>query len=299
MKRVIALIVFFITMLGIMGFTFPEGRGMGALVGALSGALGSLLAFVLVKDEKTRNTAATILFFGIFFGVKFYILPYYYAETFEYRIKEKYPIYAVIAQYYPKKFNEYVDWVKDGYHKEQSVSLADDAQVSGQLVNYAFMQSIPYASDNSVFDYLVETIQLYKKLYSINPGLILVLEFPGRKGALVTFDDLASKLTDDELIEIMKVKKDVIESGNKNIKQAMVFNKEMAEEDFAVILKGLIDKYGSDSVNNTFIDVSKSFTNSVKSAQIAIGFYEDIEKLGEKKAANLLRYILTIEQENN
>lgn len=270
-----------------------DERLMGAIVGVIAGLLAAGIVYVFFRKNKYKNFI-TGLFFGIlFFSIKIYILPYYYAATYESTIRNKYPIYEVIAKYYPKEFNQYI--TQERKNILENGSLSNGIQYSAELVNNAILKSIPFASPESIYNYVKITLKMEKKMYLINPAWVISLEFPGRDNRY-TLSSIVNSISENDIKERMQAEKDLIESGSKNRMPIKLTDEESnaISQDLIDLLTNLKKQYGEEEVANTFSNAP--FIDEQKSAQIIISFYEDILEKGEQRGGWIVKalYLLSL-----
>jgi hypothetical protein len=297
MKNNLAIIFLPIIMIGIMGFSSLDGRTIGAIMGVLAGVIGAGIAYILFKNDKHRRTASGIFFILLFFLMKDYLSPYYYAATYESDIKNRYPIYDVIAKYYPKEFNDYIDLMKKNILAKGS--LNNEINYSANLVNHAVQESIPFASTKSIYNYLKITLKFEKNLYLIDPMLVIAIEYPGRVPSQYSLGMVSKSISEDDIKEKMEAGKEVIESGSANKTPIHVSDEEAKEaaEDIQQIISTLNEKYGKQLVDETFSSSNTPFSDPKKSAEITISLSEDILAKGEERGGLLFKilYLLSLE----
>lgn len=273
-----------------MGFTSLDNRTTGAIIGAIAGAIGGGLSYLLFKNEKSRSWATVIIFLAIFFVTKNYLMPYYYAATLDSDLKQKYPMYSIIATYYPKEYNEFLERMKKNMIEHGG--LDNEIYSSATLANYATEKSIPFASTKDIYNYLTIYYQFEKKLYSINPILVLAIEFPTRVPSQYSLSSILNSIPENDIIGIMQAKAKLIESGSKD-KTPTKFSDaetERATENFKQIMTSLTDKYGEEIVNDTFT-ATTPLKNPTQSAQLMLSFYELILAKGEEDGGLLFKYL--------
>lgn len=297
MKTHLYIVFFILTLLSLMGFVITDNVTMGAVIGAIAGLIGSCISYYLFKNEKHRRTATTIIFLAIFFGTKNFIMPYYDAATLDASLKEKYPIYSIISTYYPTEYNEFIAQMKKNILNHDS--LDNEINYSAVLINYATQKSIPFASPKTIYNYLQVNYQNEKKLYDINPMLVLALEFPGRVSGQYSLASTAQSIPDDELNKIIQAKAQLIESGSKDRTPIKFTDPEIAQATQTIqqIMTSLTEKYGKNVVDDTFSS-SAPFKYPDKSAKLMLSFYELILAQGEQNGGLLFKMLYMVGTEN-
>lgn len=298
MKKYFLFMLFAIAVLFLMGFSSVDGKTSGAIIGAIAGAIGAGISYFLFKDEKSRSLATTVIFLAIFFGTKNFLLPYYYAATLDSDLKHKYPIYSTIATYYPKEYNEFLEKMKK--NTIENGSLENEIRYSATLANYATEKSIPFASAKNIYNYLNINYQFEKKLYSINPILVLAIESPTRVPSQHSLSSILRSIPESDLTKVLQAKAELIESGSKDRKPINFSDAEIERttESIKQILASLTEKYGEETVNDTFT-ATTPFKNQTQSAQVMLSFYELILAKGEEEGGLVFKilYLLGLDDQ--
>lgn len=287
----------FITIIAILcavSFTSLDTIISDLIIAVIAGALGGAIAYFAFKTEKYKNIAAALLIIIIFFCSKIFLLPYYYAATFDYTIKSEYPIYTTIEKYYPKEYNAFLVKMKTSIIK--AGGFEDDLRLnsSATLVNYATEKSMPFASSQAIYNYLSVTFQIEKRLFAINPAMILALEYPSRTpdqtlaAVLNTVPQVAMKA-------ILRAKEKVIASGSQNKNPIALSTAEMdkARQNIQQIMAFLTEHYGKETVDDTFY-ATTPFKDPIKSAQTLLTFYELFLEKGIDEGGALFKVLFMI-----
>lgn len=291
MKRYLFFSFFAVIILFLMGFGSLDNKTVGAIVGFVAGLMGGGISYFLCKNEKQRNYISGIIFVIVFFFTKNYLVPYYYVLTLDADIKQKYPFYSTIATYYPAEYNEFLKEMKKDILNGDA-DQSSEVRLSNTLVNYAIQQSVPYASVKVIYNNIKIRYQVEKKLYSINPILVLVLESPARLATQYSISSLVASIPQNDLNEIMNANAKMIESGSKDRKPIKMLDDEIkkATETFQEMIDSLIKTYGIDAVRDTFLSTAP-FKEPEKSAQIMLSFDELLLAKGQEEGGLLFKIV--------
>lgn len=294
MNKTLKIILFTTAMVCVLGFSSLDEKTVGFIMVAFAAGLGAGLAYLLFKDVQKRKTASIVITLLLFFAMRSFLLPYVYAATYESDIQQKFPIYAVIATYYPDQFKEYITKVKQNILEHGSV--AKEIAYSTELTDYAMRQSMPFAPIKDVYNFLVANTKFDNQLYSINPMLVLSMETPRRIPDQNSLPVIGKTIPQADLYEISQAKKDLIVAGSKNrTSPVTITDSEMKQmkQDAHQILSDLNQQYGKPAVDDTFLS-GAPFADPVKSAQIMISFQEKIVALGEVRGGLLYKEIVAL-----
>lgn len=300
MKRYLLSLLIAITLLSLMGFTSMDNRAVGAIIGGIAGAVAGGLASFLFKDkknEKYRGTFTTIIVISVFFSTKNFLMPYYYAATFDSDLKQKYPMYSTIATYYPKDYSSFLAQAKDSVINNDS--LNNQINYSAALVNYVVGKSLPFAPAKEVYNYLKTQYEIEKNLYNTNPILVLALEAPTRIPSQYPLSSLLNTIPEKDINILMEAKARIIESGSKDQTRIRLSDAEVerGSESINQLITTLKGKYGDEAVNDTFI-LTTPFKDPMQSAQITLSFYELILAKGEEDGALLFKVLYALTDES-
>lgn len=257
------------------------------MIGAIAGAAGSAIAYACFKNDKTKKIASATIFFVIFIGTKYFLVPYYQAATLDSTLKE-YPLYNVIATYYPKEYNTYLEQMKK--NAVENGSVENRVGYSTTLIDFATAKSLPNAASKDIFNYLKANYELEKKLYAENPLFVIAIEFPDRMEDKKILSSLISAMPEENSLEVMKTQARLIESGS-NASTPLKLSAEEIKKGMAniqAIMIELKNKYGDEPLIDTFVNTTV-IKDPEKSAEIILDFYERLLATGEESASLMYR----------
>ena len=263
---------------------FNVGVGIGF-------AILALIPFLFMR-KKWHLLAILAITVGLgvvgYFASKNYIYPYYLGWEFERDIKKQ-PLFALIAKYHPKEFQQFIEKVKNSLSKKEGLDAI--ATYSTELTNEVFYQHLQTAPDDPIFLYLKSILELYRYLYAIDPRAVVKLE-NGDESIPV---DLHSFWEDKAFQALLN---QVLESKQKIIEGSLETPHEIPTEEITTpilnnILDELVGKYGKDVVRFVFTPSSVQIPPKLAAAVI-IDFYSIIKEEGKEKAGIVMRHIANL-----
>lgn len=229
---------------------------------------------------------AVILTFLI---TKYYAVPFYQMVTFESQVKKE-PLFSFLAKESPKAFQNYIDKAREDIFYNESkniIGLTNDFIVT-ELIN-----NMPYASDKSLYEIITLTTGYYKQLYAIDPTLILFAEFPDKFTNVITMEQI-EKISQKSLDKLNEARKNILMSAVENPHPKLSTEDVMqANHLVSAIFDSLVEKYGEQTVIQTFEHPDSPSLDKKIAATIIMDYYEKLQAQGEKNAALVLRYLAT------
>lgn len=262
------------------------------LVGGCAGLIGGFVSHSFAKNEKEKKIANKFsLVLTIFFIVitKWYIIPNYYAFTFEKTIKKEYPIFELLSNKFPEEFNNYIKTVKPSISaNNQEAVLTTTEQFLGSL----FIKYAVHADNKSIFNYIKTTENFYKTIYQSNPSSVIYIEsssFFSPNEVISATSQFDEKYFKDVLLAKQNVIKSALENSLPSISE---IDKQQAKSIFTQISQNLITKYGTEPVKQTFLNPNDIALSKKNASEIIITFYQELIDLGQDKAALVFKYLL-------
>lgn len=287
-----------ITFFPLMGFTFLNNKIAEATLLTIIAGAGSAIAYFIFKNQRYRKSAAIIVFCVIFFGTQYYGLPYYYAANLDSDLRQQ-SLFRIIAAYYPKEYNEYIEIMKKNiiYHEK----VENLYTYTSAITNYATAKSEQYASTKAIYNYAKASHEFNKKIYTINPELVLARKFPSRIFNQPLINVFIEKISPSDVTALQDAQADLIHSGSTNNKITYSSDAQVKQalDKLAQIMAALIYKHGKDTIENTFTTTIVPFENPTVSAQILLAFDELILKRNEEEAVILWKTVYMWNKDNN
>ncbi|HHW4979472.1 TPA: hypothetical protein ACU0X0_002868 [Legionella anisa] len=258
---------------------------LNGLIGGVAGAVSYYIFSLIFKNKPTLVTILAIASAVVAINLsKPFVTQRYEAYKFEEEIK-KYPLFNLIAQSDPEEFKNFIDKSKNSIYINES---PDKVTIySQELVSSVFKKHILKASDESIFNYIIAQIYLYKELNKDNPELIVKLEMGQADPRLSTL--FKSEKYKALSLKLLQAKENVILSSiNSNTTE---INKSAIENNLKEIITNLAKNFGQQEVYLTFTKPNDPNLESSKKAQIIISFYESILNSGKENAAQIIKYL--------
>lgn len=222
-----------------------------------------------------------------------YVEPHYKAWVFETNIKEEDPIFSILAYKSPVEFNSYILNVKKSILRDGSEH--EVIYYTSNFLNTELLKFSQNASNLSLYDYAVTTVNFYTKLYNTDPILVLNMEFPGIYYQNTNYQKL-DRASIGFISTILTAKRDIIKSAIDNPQPKMSKeNVERAKLVLRNIFRTLSEEYGSRDVINTFNRPNELSLNKKVAAKIIIQFYQEIINHGEDDAGIVIKYIFSMQ----
>lgn len=259
---------------------------INVLIAGIAGAVFGIIFNLIFKNKPILVVILTVLSAVAAISLsKPFVTQRYESYKFEDEIK-KYPLFNIISQSDPNEFKSFIEKSKDSIYKNESTDQI--TRYSQELVSTVFKKHILKASDESISNYIIAQINLYKEINKDNPELIIKVE-------LGQPDPMLYKLFESEKyktlsLKLLKAKENVILSSN-NQKKTTKLDKATVENNLKEIITNLAKKFGQQEVYLTFTKPNDPNLESSKEAQIIISFYESILNSGKENAAQIIKYL--------
>lgn len=264
------------------------------IIAGIAAASAGFLSYYFSKNKILTGSITTLAVLIAIAFTYFYISPYYLAWRFENNIRSQSQFLDLIAEQSPYEFNDYVSKVK-----KNIISRGDptnEAYYAAELINSLLMKYGPIASDESLYNYLRSDIEFDKKLFAIDPVLVLFQEFPDKFADKI---DLSKYSVNDLKNDMLGAVEKVVESGIKN-PHPLPTTEDMAlaEGVFRGILADLGKKYGQTTLATALQRPEDPAVDKKIAAQIIMDISDAIFSKGEETTGLLLRSSFLVNQMN-
>lgn len=204
-------------------------------------------------------------------------------------IRNESSLMTLIAQNSPQEFAIYIDQVKQ--NRLANHNSDNEAILANDLIRNQFHKFLPAASNDSIFNYLMTILNIYKKLYVEHPNSVLYLEFSDKFK-----DELANDKSINDIsgsASLTKAIQEVIETGIKNKNPTVLTNTDEVNASTMTntILSELATQFGNGVVSNTLNNPTDPELDKKISAEIIITFYEKVLDQGKENAGLIMKYI--------
>lgn len=261
-------------------------------VGGLTGLIAGAVFYLLTKSKATASLLAGIAIVLAIAATKEYVMPTYYAKVFEHNMRSESPFMNMLAKNSPQEFNLYIAKVKANILANGDKS--NNIYYSSELINSILIKYGSIASNDSLYQYLVTNLTLDKKLLSIDPMLVLAVEFPEKfKGKI---DPTLLNVT-GKTQSLLDAKIAVIQSAMEHPAAPLTdADKQHATDLLREVITDLSKQYGAQTIANALQHPDDPAVDKKAAAQIIISFYEDILAKGKDNAALIIKLMLTHQQ---
>jgi hypothetical protein len=229
------------------------------------------------------------LIVGLFLLTEKYLIPQYEAMHYEASLRANDPVIDLMAKKSPEAFNRYIAKVKQSFllGENKNQSFYD----TNEYINAAFSESIPYASNNSLYEFFKNELEIDKKLFAVDPHLVLYIEFIDQFKTKVDPGTILT-VTGERLIEnSARLKEAVIKSALEKPEPAltgMEYNRAARLVD--EISTRLTKIYSKETLLN-FNRAEDPAVDQKKTAEAMMAFYTEILATGEHDAGLVFRYL--------
>ncbi|MDR3477318.1 MAG: hypothetical protein P4M14_04735 [Gammaproteobacteria bacterium] len=243
---------------------------------------------LFIQNEK-RIVLMVILIAGVFLATQKYFIPLYEADTYETSLRRSDSVIDLMAKKSPEKFNRYIEKVKQSllHHADKNKTF----YYTNEYINSVFSESIPYASNKSLYVFFQNELEIDKKLFLVDPHLVLYIEFIDQFKTKTDPGTILS-VTGDRLIEnSARLKEAVIQSALESPEPPLtnVENNRAAQSVDAISAK-LTEVYGKETLLN-FNRAEDPTIDQKKTAEAIMRFYSEILARGEDEAGLIFRYL--------
>ena len=266
------------------------------------GVVVAAICIAFFRHYKKTRHHAIIMSSGIvvlsLLALNMYVMPYYYAATYESTIREKYPVFDLIAEHSPHEFHAYIAKVKHNLLKRDNEN--NDIFYTAELLDSQFLKYAPFATNGSLYQFLKTELSADKKLYQIDPKLVLIMEFPEKFKNVANPSVLSKRLDDQAVEDLLNAKEDVIRSAIED-KQPSLTKNEMrdAMAMITAITDNLLKKYDAKTIRAAFNTPADPAVDKKIAAEVLISYYEEILAKGEKNAGLILKASVLKTPSNN
>ncbi|KTC68155.1 hypothetical protein Lbir_2757 [Legionella birminghamensis] len=261
-----------------------------ALIVALS--MVFLCIFAIRKSLNSLSLWLMIIVFALLIAFLFlYGVPYYRASEFETHMRQNYPVMNLIAQQSPEEFQSYMDQTRTAIQHSKGQQVV--AVYTGEFINAQLSKYIANASNQSIYDYTVTTLNCYQKLYNSDPSLVIDMEFASFFPNHINFDNLEKGVEacgDTITVAKLNIIESAIRSPSSGLNSEEVVS---AQQSLHEIFQELAAKYGDSAIEETFTRPYDSPQNKTLTAQIIVEFYEKLIIKGPVNTGIILKYLLT------
>jgi hypothetical protein len=189
-------------------------------------------------------------------------------------------IQEVEPEIYGRMVKEFLTAVRSGKSEGEAVSSV--LETCGNLMQ----KYIPSASDESLLELRSQWVGILKKYRQKNSRMCVAVFTKQKLNYSRAFPDW-------DMTNSLRVIEKVIRSGAG--KSPVEINQKTAMEDIQLVVKPMAEKYGMGMV--ILQNQSRWMENSEKVCEMLLMMYEGMGRLPEKRAANLLRFLLTSKEE--
>lgn len=249
---------------------------------------GLLTGFILHHSIKNKNLVYSTAFLVVLIALAltyFYIAPHYLAWQFGKNIRKQSSFINLVAEKSPDDFNRYLAKAKKNII--ENGDPINEVYYASRLINTLLMKYGPIASDDSLYAYLKSDIEFDRKLFSIDPILVLFQEFPEKFADKIDLKKYSSNELKNEMLAAVEK---VVESGIKH--PHPLPNKQditKAESIFRNILADITTKYGENNVKAALQHPENPAVDKKMAAEIIMAISEAIYAKGKETAGLLLR----------
>jgi hypothetical protein len=263
------------------------------LIAAIIGIITATYCRYLIRNETISNIIVIISIVMSFVVTKVFIYPMYADKIFYDILFKANPGYKIIADRYPKEFNQNIAQLKTFILKTNKLIYSYDNLT---FIDTIFTQSVPTASNKSIYDFYTAKVALEKKLFLINPEFVLFIEFahkfksrpnPGMVDTLIGNDVIKSAALTKENVILSSIKNPAPPLSDDQRKTAVIMIQK--------IMSDLSRMYG-DKVLENMRDINPRGSNLDKkqAALVMMSFNEKILNTGIDNAGLIIRYLASI-----
>lgn len=250
--------------------------------------VGSIISLLLYRSIKNRAIATLLIALTVLLTLGLITLclkPYYSAWQFEKTLRSQNPFINLIAEKAPNEFNAYLAKIKNNIVSDGDTN--NEIYYTSELINTLLIKYGPVASNESLYRYLKSDIEFNKKLFTIDPILVLFHEFPDKFLGKIDLNKYSANEFENNMLGAIE---EVIQSGIES-PQALPSNKDIdrAKTLFREILDKLSTKYGSATVLVALQTPENVSVNKKTAAEIIIALSEEILAKGQNDAGLLLK----------
>jgi hypothetical protein len=260
------------------------------IFGALFGLAGFRISRRFSLNETCTSVLVVIIVFSGMLIAKFMAIPHYRAATVGYFIKRDNPKIYLIGKAFPDAYQAYLTNVQRIILTEIDENL-EVLELVGML-DALLPQSIPKASNQSIYNFYKTEMTLYNAVLNIDPKIVLFLEFESKFSHKPNPGLVFSLEGDERIQKLVAAESDVILSAIQNPQPPLTADeKDNAAKIFTDIITGLANQYGQDTYTMTMQDPSNSQLDKRSAALIVISFYQEMLNLGPDNAGIVFKYL--------
>lgn len=220
-----------------------------------------------------------------------FFMPYNVVCTYESKIKSQSPFFDLIKAKSPNEYNTYISKIKANISAKGD--LSNEIYYQSEFLNALLVKYGPNASNQSLYDYLKSSVDYDRKLYQIDPALVLYHEFPEKfTNQKVDFKNLN---VDEYKNTVLNSTEDVITSGIAQLQPAPTADEtKKAMMIFRDVVGNISKKYGSKLVISVLQQPNNPLLDKNQAADIVIALMDGIVAKGKDDAALFLRTTLML-----
>jgi hypothetical protein len=257
---------------------------LGALVGIITLAISNLYS-----KNLTLTTFLTV--FAIVAACslsKMYLATYVEAETYEYFLLREDGVCRLIAERYPNEFKAYIKNIKQIIRANEGKDSLVIYKIT--LLDAIVKLTVSKATNEAIYDFFKSELNLYKDLYSLDPSLVLYMEFPDQYKKKLN-PSLAILLSGEgNVTQVISGEEEVIKSGLLTPQPPLnETQKAQATAQLQTIFQKLAQVYDESMLTQLTTNASDPKLNKRDAALYIISFYQAILDLGWEDAGNILR----------
>ena len=256
------------------------------------GALVGMITLAISNRYSKNLTLTTFLTVCAIVGAcslsKLFLATYVQAETYEYFLLKEDRVCSLIANRYPNEFQAYIENIKQIIRRNEG----KDSQLIYKLtlLDAILKLTVSKASNATIYDFFRSELNLYKDLYSLDPSLVLYMEFPDQHKKKLN-PSLAVLLSgEDNVKQVMSAEEAVIKSGLLSPRPPLDDAQQaQATAQLRSIFQKLAQEFDQSMLTKLTSNPSDPNLNKRDAALYIISFYQAILDLGRDDAGNILR----------
>ncbi len=206
-------------------------------------------------------------------------------KSYDRNLRKKHPVFSLIAKHNAAEYQTFLDEIRSSF--QFSLTKEQMVESSFALMSKIYPQYVASASDQDIYEDLLATLSLYKKMYQDYPVLILKIEFPQRFLS-IDLQRLQNPYYEKELLKMQETRSRLIATA---ITQPQSAPKEaVINASVDRILQALIEKFGETAVIATFTGNEDMTLDKRQAAEIVIQFYQLLLAQMPAGAGPIMRY---------
>lgn len=234
---------------------------------------------------------------AVLFLVHYYIEPSFSAWQYEREMRLTYPLVDYAAKHDPVEYHNYMDEAQDHFLHSANINMGNEVYYESDFVNVLLVKYGSRASNESLYEFLKNSVDYDKVLINIDPIYVLYHEFP-EKFSDVNVD--FSKLNREQYLqEIFSAAAVVVNSAiEKPVDSPTKEDVEKAKVIFQDAIKTVTKSYDEKTVIATLQKPHDPSLDKEQSAKIVIAFFDAILQRSKEEVGLFLRVTFKLNGEN-